>query len=395
MRKIDIKNNLKSALEKSTPDCFEKINKGEYVNEINFNIEDIKKNKKKVFNFNMRYAMAISACLFLMIVGFGTYYVPVNDIYLDVNPSIEIKTNMFDRVIVVNAKNDDGVSITNSIDIKNKNIEVAVDDIMNEMISQGYINSELKDNAILISVNAKSEEQAKKISDSIDESVNKKLSEKNISAVVMKQELNSMKDLQALSKETGVSVGKLQFIQKMIAQKNDGIDVNSLYNLKIKELLAYAEKNNISAKELVDDIEDFIDDIDDDDDDEDDEDDEDDDKDKNNKSDSIDKKDKDNKNNKTNNKNNDNDEDDDDDDDGDDDGDEDDNKIKDKNNKNENIKNTNKDKDNKEKNNKDKDSKVDGKTSQDSDKDSNDNKEKNDEDENDDDDDEDEDENDD
>lgn len=261
MKKIDIKNNLKSALEKSTPDCFYKINNGAYVNEIGFNIEDIEdieNIKKKTLNFNMRYALAISACLLIMIVGLGTYYVPVNDIYIDVNPSIEIRTNMFDKVIVVNAKNDDGTSIVNSVDVKNKNIEIAIDDIMNEMITQGYIKSELTDNAILISVNAKSEEQSKKISESIDKSVNNKLNENNISAVVMKQELNSMKDLQALSKETGVSVGKLQFIQKMIDKNNEKTDASSLYNLKIKELLAYAEKNNISTEDLVDEIEDII-----------------------------------------------------------------------------------------------------------------------------------------
>ncbi len=267
MKKIDIKNNLKSALEKSTPDCFYKINNGAYVNQIDFNIEDIKKSKKKISNFNMKYALAISACLLIMIIGFSTYYVPVNDIYIDVNPSIEIKTNMFDKVIVVNAKNDDGTSIVNSVDVKNKDIETAIDDIMNEMISQGYIKSELTDNAILISVNAKSEEQAKEISDSIDKSVNNNLNENNISAVVMKQELNSMKDLQALSKETGVSVGKLQFIQKMIDKNNEKTDASSLYNLKIKELLAFAEKNKISTEDLVDEIEEIINNMNDDDDD--------------------------------------------------------------------------------------------------------------------------------
>ncbi|GEM_PF-1607299 len=267
MKKIDIKNNLKSALEKSTPDCFYKINNGAYVNQIDFNVEDIKESKKKTLNFNMKYALAISACLLIMIIGFSTYYVPVNDIYIDVNPSIEIKTNMFDKVIVVNAKNDDGTSIVNSVDVKNKDIETAIDDIMNEMISQGYIKSELTDNAILISVNAKSEEQAKEISDSIDKSVNNNLNENNISAVVMKQELNSMKDLQALSKETGVSVGKLQFIQKMIDKNNEKTDASSLYNLKIKELLAYAEKNKISTEDLVDEIEEIINNMDDDDDD--------------------------------------------------------------------------------------------------------------------------------
>ena len=361
MKKIDIKNNLKSALEKSTPDCFYKINNGVYVNNIDFSIDGIKKSKKKTLNFNLKYALTISACLLLMFVGLGMYYVPVNDIYLDINPSIEIKTNLFDKVIVVNAKNDDGTSIVNSIDIKNKNIDIAIDDIMNEMISQGFIKSDLKDNAILISVNAKSEEQAKKISESIDQSVNKKLNENNITAVVMKQELKSMKDLQALSKDTGVSVGKLQFIQKMIDKNNENIDASSLYNLKIKELLAYAEKNNLSTEDIVDEIEDIIDDMDDDDD-EDDEDDEDneDDDDKN----KIDKvKDKNNKNNNNNNnidknhkvndkkENNKKDKDDDDDDDDDEDDDKED-KIKDKQNEKDIKKNEQENKKSEQKNNK-------------------------------------------
>ncbi len=273
MKKFDIESNLKRALEKSTPDCYEDIINGDYKNASVSRIDDIKQKKIRNITFNVKHAMAMCACLLLIVAGFGSYYIPVNEVYLDVNPSIEIKTNMYDKVIVVNAINDDGTSIMSSIDIKNKKLETAVDEIMNEMIIQGYINPTVKDNAILISVNAHSTEQGNKISESINVTVNKTLTDNKIAAVVMNQGINSMKDLQALSKETGVSVGKLQLIQKMIEQEDNEIDVNSLYSLKVKELLAYAEKNNINIEKLVNKIEEGIDDIDEDDEDDDEDDD--------------------------------------------------------------------------------------------------------------------------
>ena len=64
---------------------------------------------KAVFRF--KPALAMACMLFLLIAGFGAYRaagVPVSYISIDVNPSIELSLNSFDRVIDAAAFNDDG-----------------------------------------------------------------------------------------------------------------------------------------------------------------------------------------------------------------------------------------------------------------------------------------------
>lgn len=78
-----------------------------------------------------RYALcAACACLLLFCWGSGElYFTKAAEISIDINPSIELGINRFDRVISVNGFNEDGWELTKTLDVKYKNYMEAIEQI--------------------------------------------------------------------------------------------------------------------------------------------------------------------------------------------------------------------------------------------------------------------------
>lgn len=77
------------------------------------------------------YAAACACMLFMLFWGCRIYFTPIARISIDINPSIELGINRFDRVISVNEFNEDGQELSNALDIKNRNYTEAIDRIIN------------------------------------------------------------------------------------------------------------------------------------------------------------------------------------------------------------------------------------------------------------------------
>ncbi len=77
--------------------------------------------------------IAAAACLFLLLTGtYWLYFIPTAEISIDINPSIELGVNRFDRVVSVNARNEDGKELADSLSIKYMDYEGAVRQIMED-----------------------------------------------------------------------------------------------------------------------------------------------------------------------------------------------------------------------------------------------------------------------
>ena len=88
--------------------------------------------KKPVY---YRYAACVICVLIMFLGGYWLYFTPVAEISIDINPSIELSVNRFDRVISVNDFNEDGKILADSIDVKYKNYSDAIKEVMsNDMI---------------------------------------------------------------------------------------------------------------------------------------------------------------------------------------------------------------------------------------------------------------------
>ncbi|MEG1782723.1 MAG: hypothetical protein RR253_05705, partial [Oscillospiraceae bacterium] len=94
-------------------------------------------------NFNTRISIAIVCALLVGGLSLGAYacIAPHTYVSLDVNPSVEYTLNMFDRVLSVNAVNEDGASIlqeVNLADFNNKTIDDAIKITLDEITAKGY-----------------------------------------------------------------------------------------------------------------------------------------------------------------------------------------------------------------------------------------------------------------
>lgn len=74
---------------------------------------------RKALNYRRIIPSAAALCLALVLfAGTGLYFTPTAHINIDINPSLELVINRLDKVISVNALNDDGKQLAETLDIK-------------------------------------------------------------------------------------------------------------------------------------------------------------------------------------------------------------------------------------------------------------------------------------
>ena len=194
--------------------------------------EESKKSKKGLWIGLSTAVVAVCVCLFIGLGYFNNNMRVASTIGIDVNPSITVTVNKKEKVLDVTANNDDARIILEGMDLAGSDINVAINALIGSMVKNGYID-ELA-NSILISVDnpnsAESEALRQKIVDELNAFIN---SGNNIS--VVSQSITSSSDKEALANSYGISVGKLELIEKLIA-KNNLYTYEDLKDLSINEL---------------------------------------------------------------------------------------------------------------------------------------------------------------
>ena len=96
------------------------------------------------------YTKCLSAAACLMLVctaiwGCHLYFTPVSFVYLDINPSIRLELNRFERVIDVVPLNDDANDLLSFVTVSKKNAQDCINDIVSACQEQHYINEQNTD----------------------------------------------------------------------------------------------------------------------------------------------------------------------------------------------------------------------------------------------------------
>lgn len=125
-------------------------------------------------NIMRKRMVSVMACFLFFIMGFSGHYLYFTQmavISMDINPSIELNINRFDKVISINSYNDDGVELANVLDIKFMNYKNAIDTILNtDMITENFINNE----TLSIVVVGKNEQKSKEMYENIQNNMTEK-----------------------------------------------------------------------------------------------------------------------------------------------------------------------------------------------------------------------------
>ena len=232
---------LASALEKTAPDDMSGVlsrcetRKGTVIN-----MPTMKTAKRK-------WTILVAACLaVVLLAGGGVLYQQANAVAsvvsLDVNPSIELKVNSSEKVLVCTPLNEDAKAIladmSNGADLKGAKLDVAVNAIVGSLVRNGYLDS--ISSAIMISVEDKDTARAEKLQRELTSTVDGVLQTSESRASVLTQTLTQDAGREQQARENSISTGKAALVNRVLAL-NATLKFDALAKLSVEELKDLAE----------------------------------------------------------------------------------------------------------------------------------------------------------
>ncbi|WP_238883946.1 hypothetical protein [Clostridium sp. YIM B02551] len=185
------------------------------------------------FNRSLIYKVA-SFAMVMLFVSFGYAYAkPSSYISLDINPSVELKSNMFGRVIGVNPLNEDGKKIYSGLKLKGEKEEEALKELIKAAKDNGYLKVG-EDNAVAITLSSNSKNSEDKVAELEDE-LKQELKDADLGkteVVVQNLNLERREDAEKL----GISPGKMLLIEKLQSEEQ-GVSAEEYANKPVKEIM--------------------------------------------------------------------------------------------------------------------------------------------------------------
>ena len=194
-----------------------------------------------------RWTTLAAACLALaLLCGGGVFYQQAHAVAsvvsLDVNPSIELKVNKSEKVLVCTPLNEDANAILadmgDGADLKGAKLDVAVNAIVGSLVRNGYLNS--ISSAIMISVEDNDTARAEKLQRELTSTVDGVLQTSEARASVLTQTLTQDAGLEQQARENSISTGKAALVNRVLAL-NPALKFDALAKLSVEELKDLAE----------------------------------------------------------------------------------------------------------------------------------------------------------
>jgi len=169
------------------------------------------------FNMNTFMKTLAVAAIFLLVIGFGfgiySYNVPYTYVSVDINPSVEFTTNIFNRIIKTEGLNEDGRKLLLKENYKNEAIEDGVEGILKWAADEGYFDNKEK-NAVMVTVASKSTDKSEGLKDNLENAVSQELK------VIAKPDVEKVVQTTTVQKRNeahkqGVSQGKLKLVEEL------------------------------------------------------------------------------------------------------------------------------------------------------------------------------------
>ena len=219
------------------------------------------------------YIGTLAACLALCIISAALFQsMPSAAVYLDVNPSVELRVNYRNRVTTAIPHNSDAVEILEEMDLKGTDLDVALYAILGSMVHHGYLTDST--DTILISVHSANTNRANELELEVTDTVSKSLEQMINAGEVLSQQIDQT------NSDQSSTPGKTAFVEALKDQYPQ-LETEDLEELTVDEIVSHLKQEGLDYSEYQDDDEDNDDsnDADDDDDDHDDDDHDDDDQD--------------------------------------------------------------------------------------------------------------------
>ena len=165
--------------------------------------------------------LAAAASFIVVCGGISSYFVPAKYMSVDINPSVMMTINIYNRVINTKPLNDDAEILLSKTDVSGMSVSESMDELIKKSEEIGYLNEHNKD--VIVEV--------------VDGIGKIKLPDKNYGDVEVIIENADKADLKN-AKEMGVSIAKARAIAEYTKQNGGSIEenVHKLENQSVKEI---------------------------------------------------------------------------------------------------------------------------------------------------------------
>lgn len=194
-----------------------------------------------------RYIVTTAAAIVcsFSIGGYAYYKAPVSYLSLDINPSVELGVNAFNKVVSASAYNEDGQTILEGQDVINEDVKDAVNTLVKSAAEEGFI---ADDGSTVIAVTSETDDEdtAEEIEAEAQEGANEAIEESGDAAEVIKENVALARRDEA--RQLGITPGKLNLIQKLQAL-DPTIKVEDYKDAKVTEIMKkFVELKNGNKK---------------------------------------------------------------------------------------------------------------------------------------------------
>lgn len=249
--KSEIEKKLNEAVNDITPDIFEKIAavSVERGREREMMLPEQKPNKERL----KRAGAILCACAACCMIFFGVRFRELNKvdsiIQIDVNPSVELSTNKEEKVLSARALNEDGEKVLKNMNLKNVDLDVAMNAVIGAMVKEGYLTN--KKNSMLITVENESDQKAERLQKTLMLDMKQSLTKQKVKVEVYNQKTTKSKKADNLAKKYGISPGKAAFLQKLI-QLDSSLTMEILAPMSIQEIAVIIKEHGIDINSIPD-----------------------------------------------------------------------------------------------------------------------------------------------
>ncbi|MDW5298608.1 MAG: hypothetical protein SA378_00495 [Sedimentibacter sp.] len=214
-------------------------------------IGDVVKMKETKIRKKGRFSAMVAAAMFVMMLvgGVYTYATPSYYVSLDVNPGILMEVNMFERVIGMEAANEDAKEVLAGLNLKNKDIEDAVSLAVERVKELGYFDGE--GGNILIATTAKNEDKAERLAGKLQNAVEEEIEENGVKAEVTAGAIG-YEMVQSAKAIEGMTPGKYNVIVNLLGidpEKADDYAGTSIKDIMKEYTASKGEEGKARAEE--------------------------------------------------------------------------------------------------------------------------------------------------
>lgn len=194
--------------------------------------------KPNTFSVAPRLVAGIAAAIFLTsasIFGYA-YSVPVNYLYVDINPSIELTVNCFDRVISAKGLNTDGEVLLSETSLNYISTEKSIEKILEKSVEKGYMAENLE-NVVLLNTSGD-----EKVLKGIKEKVTNFTENGGLKNIKPEVQVESIDNTQVQeAKKQHISAGKLKLIEKATL-KNPQLSKEQMVDMPVRDIIKEIKK---------------------------------------------------------------------------------------------------------------------------------------------------------